>query len=195
MHHRLAHHGACRARRRRARVFVHQRGEELLIERAPIGADPHRLAIFDRRLHDETELLVPLVLEADIAGVDPVFVERLGAGGMIGQEFMADIMEIADQGDAAVHLCETVADMRHGGRRLIAVNGDPHELGARAGKRRDLGRRPFDIGRIRVGHGLHGDRRAAAGEDCRVAGPNAHANGAAAGRRPGIPGVREAGGG
>ncbi|MGI8567790.1 MAG: hypothetical protein ACR2KT_01220 [Methylocella sp.] len=37
-----------------------------------------------------------------------------------------------------------VAEMRHGGRRLIAVDGDPHELGARAGKRRDLCRCPFD---------------------------------------------------
>jgi hypothetical protein len=114
---------------------------------------------------------------------------------MIGQESMADIMEIADQRDVTIHFCETVADMRHGGRRLIAVDGDPHELGAGAGKRRDLGRRPFDIGRIRVGHRLDGDRRAAAGEDRRVAGTNAHANGAAAARGPGVLGVRETGGG
>jgi hypothetical protein len=42
---------------------------------------------------------------------------------------------------------------------------------------------------------LDGDRRAAAGEDRLVAGANAHANGAAAGRGPGVLGVREIGGG
>src|SRR5438105_4931609 len=114
---------------------------------------------------------------------------------MIGQELMADIMEIADQRDVTLHFCETVADMRHRGRRLIAVDGDPYEFGAGADKRRDLSRRPFDIGRIRVGHRLNRDWRAAAGEDHGVAGTNAHANRAAAGCGPGALGVREAGGG
>ena len=53
----------------------------------------------DRDLDDVGELRVALVLEADIAGIDAVFVERLGAGGMIGQQLVADIMEIADQRD------------------------------------------------------------------------------------------------
>jgi hypothetical protein len=108
---------------------------------------------------------------------------------------MADIMEIADQRDVTVHFCETVADMRHGCGGYVAIDCDPHELGTGAGKRRDLGRRLFDIGRIRVGHRLDGDRRAAAGEDRRVAGTNVHANGAAAARGPGVLGVRETGGG
>jgi hypothetical protein len=108
---------------------------------------------------------------------------------------MADIMEIADQRDVTLHFYETVADMRHGCGGFVAIDCDPHELGAGAGKRRDLSRRPFDIGRISVGHRLDGDRRAAAGEDRRVAGANAHANRAAAGRGPGVLGVRETGGG
>ena len=55
------------------------------------------LRCLHRRLDDGAELPVLLVLEADIAGIDAVFVERLGASGMIGQELVADIMEIADQ--------------------------------------------------------------------------------------------------
>ena len=195
MHHRLAHHGARRARRNFPRVVVHKGSQQLLIERAPIGADPHRLAVLDSRLDDEAELLVPLVPKTDIAGVYSIFVERLGAGGMIVEQLMADIMEIADQRDVAAHFRKTVANMRHGRGGLIAVDGDPHEFGARIGERRDLGRRPFDIGRIRVGHRLDGDRRAATGEDRRIAGANAHANGAASGREPGDVRVREAKGG
>ena len=38
-----------------------------------------------------------LVLEADIAGIDAVLVERLGAGRMVGQQLVADVVEVADQ--------------------------------------------------------------------------------------------------
>ena len=62
------------------RVLVHQPREQFLIERAPIDADAHRLVVLDRHLDDLRELRIALVLEADIAGIDAVFVERLGAG-------------------------------------------------------------------------------------------------------------------
>ena len=35
--------------RRRARVLVHQLGQQLLVERAPVDADAHRLAVSDRQ--------------------------------------------------------------------------------------------------------------------------------------------------
>ena len=137
---------------------------------------PWRIADLD----DLRELPIPLVLEADIAGIDAVFVERLGAGGMVGQQLMADVMEIADQRRRHAHLREPVADMRHGGGGLVAIDGDAHQLRARARQRRDLARRRFDVGRVGVGHRLHGDRRAAA--DRHGAGPraDAHADGRAA---------------
>ena len=50
-----------------------------------------------RHLDDGGELRVLLVLEADIAGIDAVFVERLGAGRMVGQQLVADVVEVADQ--------------------------------------------------------------------------------------------------
>jgi hypothetical protein len=84
-------------RRRQQRVFVHQFGQQFLVRANPIGADPHRLVVLQRHLDDVGELGVALGLETDIAGIDAVFVERLGAGGMIGQELVADVMEIADQ--------------------------------------------------------------------------------------------------
>ncbi len=57
------------------RVLVHQAGEQVLIEAAPVDADAHRLAVAHRDLDDLGELPVALVLEADIAGIDAVFGE------------------------------------------------------------------------------------------------------------------------
>ncbi len=90
------------------------------------------LSVFDRHLDDGGELLVLLVLEADIAGIDAVLVERLGAARMIGQQLVADVMEVADERHAHAQLREPLLDVRHGGRRLVAVDGDAHELGAGA---------------------------------------------------------------
>jgi len=66
---------------RQQRVFIHQPGEQFLVERTPVRPDPHRLAVLVGDLDDVGELRVALVLEADIAGVDAVFVERLAQAG------------------------------------------------------------------------------------------------------------------
>jgi hypothetical protein len=84
---------------------------------------------------------VLLVLEADIAGIDAVLVERLGAGRMIGEQLVADVVEVADQRHVDAALGEPLADMRHGGGGLVAVDGDAHELGAGARQRRHLAHR------------------------------------------------------
>jgi hypothetical protein len=59
--------------------------------------------VADRGLHDGAELPVLFLLEADIAGIDPIFVERLRAGGVIGKKLVADVMEIADDRRVDVH--------------------------------------------------------------------------------------------
>ena len=166
LHHRLARH---RARIASAfgelGVLVHQLREQLLIERAPVGADAHRLVVLDRHLDDGGELPVLLVLEADIAGIDAVLVERLGAGRMIGEQLVADVVEVADQRHVDAHLQQPLLDVRHGGGRLVAVDRDAHDLGAGARQRRDLARGAFDVGGVGIGHRLHDDRRAAADRD------------------------------
>ena len=143
---------------------------------APIRtALPCRIASLD----DGAELAVLLVLEADIAGVDPVLVEGLGAGRMIGEELVADIVEVADERHADAEPVEPLADLRHRGRGLVPVDRDAHDLGAGAGERRDLRHRRIDIRRVGVGHRLHDDRRAAADRH----GPDADAGRAVARRR------------
>ena len=149
----------------RVRILFHQLGKKFLIERAPVGADPHRLAVLDGHLDDVGELAVALVLEADVPRIDAVLVECLGAGRMIGQQLVADVVEVADQrrGDAA--LAQTVADVRNRRRRLVAIHRDADHFGARARQRCDLGDGALDISGVGIGHRLHDDRRAAADGD------------------------------
>ncbi len=132
---------------------------------------------------DRGELLVLLLLEADIARIDAVFGERLAAGGMIGEKLVADVVEIADERDVASLLGELFENMRHCRRRLVAVNGDAHQLGPLLRQRQNLRHGRFDIRRIGIGHGLHDDRRAAAHHHGGVAGADRDRAGAMAGRR------------
>ena len=63
-------------------VLIHEARQKLLIETAPIHADPHRLAVLKRDFDDIGELLVALVPEAYIARIDAVLAEGLRASGM-----------------------------------------------------------------------------------------------------------------
>src|SRR5262249_34318043 len=144
LHHGLARHLARVARVGRTRVLVHQAGQQLLVERAPIGADAHRLAVLDRGLDDGAELPVLLILEAGIAGTDAIFGEGFGAGGIFGQDLVADIVKAADDRYADAYFVEPLLDARHRGRRLVAVHGHAHDLGTRGRQRRPLPRRLLD---------------------------------------------------
>ena len=66
LHHRLHGHVARVARRVQQGVLVHQLGEELLVERAPVDPDAHRLVVVERHLDDRAEVGVG-VLAADVA--------------------------------------------------------------------------------------------------------------------------------
>ena len=73
--HRVDHHVARVARLGQPRVRLHQVGEQLLVERAPVDADADRLPVVDRDPDDRLEVLV-VALGADVARVDPVLGER-----------------------------------------------------------------------------------------------------------------------
>jgi hypothetical protein len=183
LQHRLAGHRAGVFRVCGLGVLVHQGGEQVLVERAPVGADADRLAVLDRLFDDRAELQVLLVFEADVAGVDPVLRKSLGAGRMIGEQLVADVMKVADQRHEAADLGQPVADMRYGRRRFVAIDGDADHLGAGAGQCGDLRDGAGDIGRIGVGHRLDDDRRAAAHLDGAVAPPDDDRRAAMAGGR------------
>ena len=57
---------------------------------------------------------------------------------MVGEELVADVVEVADQRHVAADAVEPLADLRDSGRRFVAVDGDADELGARARQGGDL---------------------------------------------------------
>ena len=182
--HRLARDRAGLEGLRARRVLVHEGRQELLIERTPVGADAHRLAVADRNFDNLAELQVALVLEANIAGIDTIFVERFGAGRMFGEQLVADVVEVADQRRRDPSGAQAIADVGHGRGGLLAIDGQAHQLRACPRQSRDLARGRLDVGGVGVGHRLHDDRRAPADGDRGVAFPDPNANGRVTRERP-----------
>ena len=116
----------------------------------------------DRGFDDRGELAVLLFAIADIAGIDPVFGQRLRTSGMIGQQFMADIVKIADKRDVDAAFGQPVADMRHCSSRLVAIDRDANDFRTGPRKCGNLLHRGVNIGRVGVGHRLDNNRRTAA---------------------------------
>ena len=160
--HRLEHHLAVRARGRTLRVLVHQRGEQRAIERAPVDADPHRLAVGDRNLDHAAEVLVVLVADPDVAGIDAVLVERFRARRVLGEEHVPVVVEVADDRGCDPEIANAPDHFGNGGRRLARVDRDAHELGSGGREERDLGGGGCRVLGVGVGHGLdrHGIRSA-----------------------------------
>ena len=97
----------------RAAVLVHQLRQQFLVEAAPVDADAHRLVPAHRRLDHLAELPVALVALADVAGIDAVLGQRLGAGRVVGQQPVAVVVEVADQRHVDAHAIELLADVGH----------------------------------------------------------------------------------
>ena len=146
-------------------VLLHLGEDELLVERAAVDADADRLAVVDGHLADGGELLVPPPAGADVAGIDPVLVERGCAGRVAGEQQVAVVVEVADERRGAAGVEHALLDLGDGRRRLGEVDGDAHQLGARLGQLDALPCRGGRIRRVGHGHRLDDDRRAAADQD------------------------------
>ncbi|MCY1232197.1 hypothetical protein D9M72_446740 [compost metagenome] len=108
---------------------------------------------------------------------------------MVGKQLVADIMEITDERHVHAEAQQTFADLRHGSRTLVAVDGDAHQLRARLVKGGHLRHRSVDIGSVGVGHRLDDHRRTAADDDA----ADIDGDGRAAGLRIKIEGGRHGG--
>ena len=104
--------------------------DELLVQRAAVDADAHRLVVVDGDLADRGELLVAPAAGADVARIDAVLVERRGAVREARQQQMAVVVEVADERRRAAGVEHALLDFRDRGRRLGQVDGDPHHLRA-----------------------------------------------------------------
>ena len=109
-------------------VFVHELGQEVLVQAAPVDADAHWFRVAQRHLDHGRELFIALVAKAHVAGVDAVLVQGLGARRVPGQECMAVIMKVADQGDLDAHSLQPVPDIGDRTRRLFPVDGEADHL-------------------------------------------------------------------
>ena len=164
LEHGLDHHVAGVARRRQRRVGVHELGQDRLVERAPVDADPDRLVVVDGDLDDRREVLV-VAFRADVARVDPVLGERRGHLRVLGQELVAVVVEVADDRHVDAEAADLADHLGDGRGRLLGVDRDPHELRAGVGQPRDLDRGRVGVGRVRVRHRLDDDRMRAPDED------------------------------
>ena len=161
----MAHHLGGIQRLRSTRIFVHHARQQILVEAAPVDADAHRLVVLAGQFDHLRELLVLLLAEADIARIDAVLGQRLGAGRMLGQQAMAVVVEIADQRHIAVHPVEMLADVRHGGGGFRRIDGDAHQFRTGARQFGALHGGGQIVGGIGIGHRLDDDRGAAADLD------------------------------
>ena len=163
LEHRLDHHVAGVERLGQPGVRVHELGQDGLVERPPVDPDADRLVVVDRDPDDRREVLV-VALGADVAGVDPVLGEQLGRLGVVHQQLVPVVVEVADDRHVhaqAAHLADHLGDGRRG---LLRVDGDAHELRAGVGEPRDLDRGRVRVGRVGVRHRLDDDRVGAAHE-------------------------------
>ena len=143
-------------------VLLHLRHDQLLIERAAVHPDAHRPVVIDGHPADGGEPFITARAGPDVARVDAVFVEGGRARGVAGQQLMAVVVEIADEGRRAARIEHALLDVGHGGRCFGYVDGDADELRPGFGQLDALARGRRRVSGIGHRHRLHGDRRAAA---------------------------------
>ena len=90
-----------------------------------------------------------------VAGIDAVLGQCPGALGILLQQDMAVVVEVADDGHRHAEAIEAVDDVGHGRGGGVIVDGDAHQFGAGAGQGGTLPDGAVNVGGVGVGHGLH----------------------------------------
>ena len=141
-----------------AGVLVHHPSQQSLVQGSPVDADAHRLVVLDGNTNHGAEIVVMLLADVDIAGIDAVLGEKPGAVGKLGQQQMAVVVEVADDGNGNALRFESPEDIGQGGGGGVRVDRDTDEFRSRASERRNLTDGRGGVRRVRVGHGLNDDR-------------------------------------
>ena len=92
-----------------------------------------------------------------LPGLMRYLASALRAVGILLQQQVAVVVEVADDGRLPALGADAFDDVRHGLGGLIVVDGDADQLGAGAGERGDLLDGGFDVGGVGVGHRLDDD--------------------------------------
>ena len=138
-------------------VVVHHLGEESLVERAPVDADADGLLVLDGDFDHGAEVVVVLAADGAVTGVDAVLGEGFGGVGILGEEEVAVVVEVADDGGVPALFGDAFDDVRDGFGGVVIVDGDADHLGAGAGEGGYLLDGGFDVGGVGVGHRLDDD--------------------------------------
>ena len=108
-------------------------------------------------LDDRREVLV-VALGAHVPGIDPVLGQRGGRLGVVGQQLVPVVVEVADDRHVDAEAADLADHLGDRGRRLVGVDRHPHQLRAGVRQARDLDRGRVGIGGVGVGHRLDDDR-------------------------------------
>src|SRR5262245_57619279 len=135
------------------------------MEPAAADADADRALLIDGDLTDHRELLIAPPARADVARIDPVFVERLGAPRELRQQQMSVVVKVADERSGDVRVEHALFDFGNGGRGFGRVDGDANHVGPGVGQLDTLLSRCLRIGGVSQRHRLHDDWRTAADLD------------------------------
>ena len=119
-------------------VLIHHAGEERLIERAPVDADADGLLMVDGDLNHGAEVVVVAAADGDVAGIDAVFGESFGAAGVLFEQNVAVVVEVADDGGVDAAGGEALDNGRDGGSGVFVIDGDADDFTAGEGEGLDL---------------------------------------------------------
>ena len=106
------------------RVLVHHAREQRPIERTPVDADAHRAIVLDGHFDHGAEVVVVLLADVDVAGIDAVLGEGPRAVGILLEQDVAVVMEVADDGHADAEFIERLHDLGHSLGGGFGVDGD-----------------------------------------------------------------------
>ena len=146
-------------------VLVHLARQQPLVQRAPVHADAHGLAVLQGGLDHRAEIRIPLLADVDVARVDAVFRESLRAVREPFQQQVPVVVEVAHDRRGATEVAQRADDPRHRLGRLVVVDRDADQFGARPRQRQRLVDRRRRVRRVGVGHRLHRDRTLSADPD------------------------------
>ncbi len=161
LEHRLDHHVAGVEWLGKSGVGVHELGQDGLVERAPVDADPDRFVVLDGDPDDRREVLV-VAFRADVAGIDPVLGQELGHFRVVHEQLVAVVVEVTDDRDVDTEAADLADHLGDGGGGLLGVDRHAHELRAGVGQAGDLDRGRVRVGGVGVRHRLDDDRMGAA---------------------------------
>ena len=163
--HGFHHDVACGQRVGEAVVVVHHLGEEGLVERAPVDADADGLLVLYCDFDHGAEVVVVFAADGAVARIDAVLGEGFCGVRVFGEELVAVVVEVADDGGVPALFLDAFDDVRDGLRGVVVVDGDADELRAGAREGGDLLDGRLDVGGVGIGHRLDDDGSGGAGED------------------------------